>query len=105
MMKRLGFRSEAPMATLNAIDLENRRGVRLGAVDPARQVRLMVEGSRKAKEDFAARILPLIMEIQATGVKTLQGVADCLNLRGITTRQGCKFAPTQIHTLLKSSNQ
>ncbi len=87
--------------TKSALLAAKSRGVRLGAVNPRKQVELMVVGARKAKEEFAAGILPIIREIQSTGVTTLQGVADCLNRRGITTRRGCQFSPTQIHLLLK----
>ncbi len=87
--------------TKSALMAAKSRGVKLGAVNPRKQVELMVVGARKAKEEFAAGILPIIREIQSTGVTTLQGVADCLNRRGITTRRGCQFSPTQIHLLLK----
>lgn len=88
--------------TKSALMAAKSRGVKLGAVNPRKQVELMVVGARKAKEEFAAGILPIIREIQSTGVTTLQGVADCLNRRGITTRRGCQFSPTQIHLLLKA---
>ena len=88
--------------TKAALQMAKQRGVKLGAVNPERQVKLMNEGARKGKEEFAGRILPIIREIQSTGVKTLQGVADCLNRRGILTRRGCQFVPTQIHLLLKA---
>ena len=88
--------------TKAALQMAKQRGVKLGAVNPERQVKLMNEGARKGKEEFAGRILPIIREIQSTGVTTLQGVADCLNLRGVRTRRGCQFSPTQIHLLLKA---
>ena len=88
--------------TKAALKMARLRGVKLGAVNPQKQVEMMVVGARKAKEEFAAGILPIIREIQSTGVNTLQGVADCLNRRGITTRRGCQFSPTQIHLLLKA---
>ena len=88
--------------TKAALQMAKQRGVKLGAVNPERQVKLMNEGARKGKEEFAGRILPIIREIQSTGVKTLQGVADCLNRRGILTRRGSQFSPTQIHLLLKA---
>ncbi|NBR87912.1 MAG: recombinase family protein [Verrucomicrobia bacterium] len=87
--------------TKAALKIAKSRGVKLGAVNPQKQVKLMNAGARKAKEEFAAGILPIIREIQSTGVKTLQGVADCLNRRGILTRQGCQFFPTQVQVLLK----
>ena len=87
--------------TKSALMVAKSRGVKLGNPNPQRQVKLMNAGARRAKEEFAAGILPIIREIQSTGVKTLQGVADCLNRRGITTRRGCQFFPTQVQVLLK----
>jgi hypothetical protein len=37
-------------------------------------------------ERFAANIIPIIREIQASGVTTLRGVARALNARGVQTR-------------------
>ena len=87
--------------TKEGLDRARKQGVKLGAVNPQKQVKLMNAGARKAKEEFAAGILPIIREIQSTGVKTLQGVADCLNRRGILTRQGCRFFPAQVSQILK----
>lgn len=77
--------SERTKAALAAV---KRRGVKLGTKTPARQVELMVEASRKAKADFLKTVRPIVEEIRATGVSTLQEIADCLNRRGIATRMG-----------------
>lgn len=74
--------------TRMALQAAKRRGVRLGTRTPERQVRLMVEANRRAGIDFARKIGPAIDSIRATGVTTLQGIADCLNRRGIATRTG-----------------
>jgi hypothetical protein len=60
----------------------------------------MNEGARKARIDFKNKIVPIINEIKSTGIQTLQGVADCLNRRGISTRNGKHWYPTQIRNLL-----
>lgn len=87
--------------TKSGLEKARKRGVKLGAVNPQKQVELMVVGARKAKEEFAAGILPIIHEIQSTGVATLQGVADCLNHKGILTRRRRRFSPTQVWAMLK----
>lgn len=65
-----------------------RRGVKLGCPDRARSVKLMLAGAQAAKNEFKTKMLPVVNEIMATGVKTLQGVADAVGRRGYTTRQG-----------------
>lgn len=74
--------------TKSALQMAKKRGVHLGTRHPAKQVNLMVAGARQAKIDFKAKVYPLIEEIRQTGVSTLQGIADCLNRRGIPTRTG-----------------
>ncbi len=74
--------------TKSALAAARKRGVRLGTTNPDRQVRLMVAGYRRQKEAFVKKIRPVIDEIRKTGVTTLQGIADCLNRRGIPTRTG-----------------
>jgi len=81
-------RSLASIRTRAALAAAKRRGVKLGSPDPERSVKLMLAGGQAAKNAFKAKMLPVINEIKATGVKTLQGVADALTRRGYTTRQG-----------------
>ena len=52
------------------------------------QVKLMVEGYRRQKVAFVAKVRPIIDEIKSTGVKTLTGIAECLTRRGVPTRTG-----------------
>lgn len=77
--------SERTKAALAAV---KRRGVKLGTKTPDRQVKLMVEASRKAKADFLNTVRPIVESIRATGCSKLQEIADCLNRRGIATRMG-----------------
>ena len=86
--------------TKSALAAARKRGVKLGTRTPARQVKLMVAGARKAKEDFRTKILPLVVEIRNAGVKTLTGIADSLNRRGIKSRSGKIFYPTTIKNLV-----
>ena len=79
---------KADYSSRSALAAAKRRGVKLGSPDPARSVKLMRAGAQAAKNAFKAKMLPVVNEIMATGVKTLQGVADALTRRGYTTRQG-----------------
>jgi DNA invertase Pin-like site-specific DNA recombinase len=86
--------------TKSALQMAKRRGVHLGTRNPMKQVNLMVAGARKAKTDFKAKLTPLIEEIRQTGVSTLQGIADCLNRRGIPTRTGkAVWYPTTVKNM------
>ncbi len=86
--------------TKNALKMVKARGIKLGSPNPELSVIKMNEGARKARIDFKNKIVPIINEIKSTGIETLQGVADCLNRRGISTRTGKHWYPTQIRNLL-----
>ena len=86
--------------TKNALKMVKSRGIKLGNPNPELSVIKMNEGARKGRIDFKNKIIPIINEIKSTGIKTLQGLADCLNRRGISTRNGKQWYPTQIRNLL-----
>lgn len=67
-----------------------------------RQVKLMVEGYRRERSSFVARVRPLVEEIRSTGITTLQGIAECLTRRGIPTRTGkTVWFPSTVKTILQ----
>ena len=76
------------------------RGSRIGNPNPELSVKKMVEGSKQAKVEFAKKIRASIDEIKSAGVATLQGIADCLNRRGIFTRTGKQWQPQTVKNLL-----
>ena len=82
--------------TKAALAAAKRRGVKLGTKTPAQQVRLMNAGAHRAKEEFAAKVRPVIAEIRQAGVSTLKGIAECLNRRGIATRTGKTWYPATV---------
>ena len=89
--------------TKSALQAAKKRGVRLGTRNPERQLKLMLAGARKATKDFKTKMAPLIEEIRGAGVNTLQGIADCLNRRGIPTRTGkAVWYPTSVRNVLPS---
>jgi DNA invertase Pin-like site-specific DNA recombinase len=45
---------------------------------------------------YSANVLPVIREIQASGIKSLGGVARALAARGIPTARGGAWTPVQV---------
>ena len=87
--------------TRSALQMAKKRGVRLGTRHPHRQVKLMVEGYRRQRMAFVSKVQPIIDEIKTTGVKTLQGIAECLTRRGIPTRTGkTVWFPSTVKTVI-----
>jgi DNA invertase Pin-like site-specific DNA recombinase len=84
--------------TKAALGAAKARGVQLGRAGVQH-----VEGARAAKSAKAAenkaRIAPVVAQIRASGVVTLQGVADVLNARGYRTPRGCEWTPGQVHRI------
>ena len=74
--------------TKAALQAAKKRGVRLGTKNPDRQVRLMMEGYKRDRQNFLNRVRPIIDELKASGVKTLKELALCLTRRAIPTRTG-----------------
>jgi DNA invertase Pin-like site-specific DNA recombinase len=87
--------------TKAGLQIVKSRGVRLGNPNGKRQVRLMVEGSKRRKEHFTKQIRPIIEEIRTTGVDTLQGICDCLTIRGIRTANGKNWYPSTVRNYLQ----
>ena len=59
--------------------------------------------ARTAKyQAYKNTVMPIIKEIQASGVKSLQGIADALSERQIKTRYGKDiWHPSQVKNLLE----
>jgi hypothetical protein len=50
----------------------------------------------------AARVAPVIAELQAAGIKSLNGIAKALNARGVQTPRGrARWYASQVARLLK----
>lgn len=59
----------------------------------------------KASAQFTQNALPIIKQIQATGLKTLRDVATALNARGVPTARGGEWQPTQVKRVLERGGQ
>ena len=85
--------------TKAALQAAKRMGKVLGSRNPVLQVQRMNEGCRRAKESFMSEVRPVIAEIESSGVDTLQGIADCLNRRGIHSRSGGLWHPSTVRRI------
>jgi hypothetical protein len=52
---------------------------------------------------FAANVIPIIREIQTSGVTTLRGVARALNARGVQSRTGGPWSHVAVGSIIKRS--
>jgi DNA invertase Pin-like site-specific DNA recombinase len=77
------------------------KGVKLGTPNPEKAVAAMVTANKSAKVEFAAKVFPIIEEIKSAGVSTLRGICECLNRRGISTRNGKAWYPATVRNILK----
>jgi len=55
-------------------------------------------------DEYAREIMPVIADIRDGGVSTLQGLADELNAREITTVRGGRWHPTTVRNILQRIN-
>lgn len=76
------------------------KGVKMGTPNPKKAVAAMVMANKSARSKFNSKISPVIEEIKSAGVQTLQGIADCLNRRGILTRSGKTWYPTTVRNVI-----
>ena len=97
--------------TKKALAAAKARGKKLGWSMPSRRQE-QLEASRKgvksmiARADrFAENTLPIIREIQAAGISTLQGVAEALNARGVRTARDKKWFPATVKKILTRQTQ
>ena len=51
-------------------------------------------------DQFAANILPVIRDVQATGAISYTAIADALNMRGIATARGGEWYPSTVRKLM-----
>ena len=57
--------------------------------------------NRAAAAAFAANVLPIVRQIQASGAVSLRAIADVLNARGIRTARGGAWHNSTVRNLLQ----
>ena len=73
--------------------------------DQARASRNGVKVNRDQADKFAANVLPVIRDIEAAGVTTLQGLADALNARGVKTARNRRWYPATVRIVLQRADR
>jgi DNA invertase Pin-like site-specific DNA recombinase len=87
--------------TSAALQAAKARGKRLGN-PKLNDARKRATAARKEIADrYSANVLPVIREIQASGIKSLRGVARALAARGIPTARGGAWTPVQVSDILR----
>jgi hypothetical protein len=57
-------------------------------------------GNRQAADAFAANVLPVVRQMQASGAGSLHAIAAALNDRGIRTARGGAWYASTVRNLL-----
>ena len=81
------------------------RGVQLGNPRFAETIERAHAAHKAAADRFAANVLPVVREIQASGATTLDAVAQALNARGVRTARGGRWHPMTVRNLLGRAAQ
>jgi DNA invertase Pin-like site-specific DNA recombinase len=86
--------------TKAALAAAKRRGVRLGNPALGGVAAKGTEATKLAAKQFTTNVLPVIREIQATGVASFAGIAAKLRERRIATARGGQWTHVQVGTIL-----
>jgi DNA invertase Pin-like site-specific DNA recombinase len=87
-------RTKAALAAAKA------RGRRLGTPDPKGAVKRMQAALKINRVRFAANVMPIIKEIQASGHTSQNAIAGQLNARKVATARGGKWTHVQVRQIL-----
>jgi DNA invertase Pin-like site-specific DNA recombinase len=90
--------------TKDALAAAKARGVRLGNPNLAATTAEAAAARTAAADAFAAKVRPIIREIQNSGVTSLRGVARALTARGIRTARGGDWTAVQVSDILRREN-
>jgi DNA invertase Pin-like site-specific DNA recombinase len=87
--------------TQAALAARKRQGAVLGnRTNLAEAQRIGAERTAEEARRFAENVVPIIRQVQLSGVSSLRGVAKVLNARGIRTARGGRWAATQVAGVL-----
>jgi DNA invertase Pin-like site-specific DNA recombinase len=87
--------------TSAALKAAKARGKRLGNPKLSEARRQAAVAKKESADRFSANVLPVIREIQGSGIKSLRGVARALAARGIPTPRGGTWSPVQVNAILQ----
>jgi DNA invertase Pin-like site-specific DNA recombinase len=86
--------------TKAALAAKKAQGVKLGNPRAAETIGKAHDAARAAADRFAENVLPIVREIQASGLTTLRDIAAALNARGARTARGGRWHSTTVRNLL-----
>jgi DNA invertase Pin-like site-specific DNA recombinase len=88
--------------TSDALQAAKARGTKLGnRKNLAEAARRGADANKAEADRFAANVLPIIREVQATGATSLRAVARALTARGIPSARGTPWSPVAVSNVLK----
>src|SRR6201993_3578275 len=87
--------------TSAALKAAKARGKRLGNPRLSQARRLAAAAKKERADRYSANLLPVIRDIQRSGIKSLRGVARALAARGIPTARGGAWTPVQVSAILQ----
>lgn len=83
-------------ATRQALEAAKKRGVVLG-----KNGKVLSVANRKAAEDFAHKLSPVLRKLQNRGITSVRAIAEELNRKGVPTFRGDgKWHPSTVYTLM-----
>ena len=91
----ISARTSAALAAAKA------RGKRLGNPRLSEARRHAAMANKERADRYSANVLPVIREIQRSGIKSLRGVARALAARGTRTSRGGAWSPVEVSAILK----
>lgn len=92
--------------TKDALAAAKARGKQLGWSMPSRVAEQRIAAQRGAAsnhnraQQFASNVLPIIESVRTAGIKSLAGIADALNARGIPTSRGGRWHAATVRRLV-----
>jgi DNA invertase Pin-like site-specific DNA recombinase len=84
-----------------ALKAAKARGKRLGNPKLADARRHAATARKEGADRYSANVLPVIQEIQRSGIKSLRGIARALAARGIPTARGGAWTAVQVSDILR----
>jgi DNA invertase Pin-like site-specific DNA recombinase len=92
--ERISQRTKAALAAAKA------RGVKLGGIRSWEAVNTSISRRTCAADKHAASVAPIIMEIRAAGISSLEGIAQALQARGIPTARGGRWRAQTVRNVI-----
>jgi DNA invertase Pin-like site-specific DNA recombinase len=90
--------------TSAALKAAKARGKRLGNPKLSEARRHATAARKESADRFSTNVLPVIREIQRSGIKSLRGIARALAARGIPTARGGAWTPVQVSAILQRAS-